>query len=413
MRGNAKGAARWLSRGLALAVPGLVLGVAACSDDPTDPGDDNGHIDDAGAFEIETRGDANALVARWTPADGWTDGDGNAIDRLEAPLDVGGQLEPLQAGGANASLTVRVFDGEGNEIDMETVSRDDDTGERTCSAWSVRWRPQGGMTGPQADEASRVFAFPNLDHPDGQIQHPQDDAGQFAYKHTGEIVGLFHCDHIHFYPEQEGEVDIEFLLWHGDHQDDFTDPITVPVEAPEEPARLELETRGDQNATIGVWEDGAGWTDAEGNAIDELAEPIDAGTHLAPLEAGGANASLTVRYFPYGGDEEANFETLSRDDDTGERFCSYTQGRFAVTDGSDALGWPPASHPDDPDSEEQFVEDADGNTQGIFHCDHIHFYPVEAGEADVEITAIAGDRNAGHFDLHVSDPITVPVHDGD
>jgi hypothetical protein len=31
---------------------------------------------------------------------------------------------------------------------------------------------------------------------------------QFALRHTGDEVGIFHCDHLYFYPEAPGTVDV-------------------------------------------------------------------------------------------------------------------------------------------------------------------------------------------------------------
>jgi hypothetical protein len=46
-------------------------------------------------------------------------------------------------------------------------------------------------------------------------------------------LGLFHGDHVHIYghhlPGRTGQADIIFALWHDDHADGETDPITVVV----------------------------------------------------------------------------------------------------------------------------------------------------------------------------------------
>ncbi len=386
-----------LNRGITLAASALLLGLAACDDngDPIGPnGNDNGH-EEAARVEIQTRGVESAVIGVWRDGEGWTDDEGNPIDELEAPVEVEGEgLTPLRAGGPQASLTVTFFGRDGEPVEMETLERDDETRERVCSGFSARFLPT------DADDAL-ALAWPNMRHPDSE-------AGpfQFSRRHTGELVGIFHCDHIHLYPEREGELDIEFHLWHVDHSDDRTDPITVRVHPPEQPPQVRIETRGIEQATLGVWTLGEGWTDADGEAIDRIETPRDVeGEGLQPLEAFGGNASLSVRYFPYNG-EEANIETLDRDDDTRERECSYIQGRYTVGDEeTDAIAWPPMPHPDSDNGDAQFA-DWDGEIVGIFHCDHIHLYPMEAGEVDVSFTVYGGDQV-----LDVTDPITFPVNE--
>jgi len=187
--------------------------------------DDEDH-EDAARVEIQTRGDASAIIAVWEDGIGWQDADGSAIDEFPNSVDVdGADIEPLRAGGQNASLTVRFFNPDGSEVEMETLDRTDDTRERTCSEFNVRYRAvddDGGLL-----EDTDAIAWPNIIHPDG------GDQAQFAELADGSIVGIFHCDHIHFYPENEGTVDVQFRLWHVDHSDDDTDPIMLRVEPAE------------------------------------------------------------------------------------------------------------------------------------------------------------------------------------
>lgn len=198
----------------------VALSLIGCdsNSNPTAPDDDHDHGHLHGdRVELRTRGAARALLAVWTGDAGWTDGNGTALAELPAPLDVEGEgLLPLQAGGRNASLTVRYFLPDGSEVEMSTLSRDDDTRERQCSVYSARYYPTDDETG--------IIAWPNIRHPDAP-----DGAFQFARRANGDLVGLFHCDHIHIYPEAEGAVDLEFVLWHVDHADGHTDPITVRV----------------------------------------------------------------------------------------------------------------------------------------------------------------------------------------
>ncbi len=212
--------------GLLFCLSALVTG---CGDDPEGNQNQNDHNHNdhnyngheaAGAIEIETRGEAGALLARWTP-DGWEDADGDSITELPTPVDVEGEgLQPFTAFGARASLTVRFIDPDGNEIEMSTVSRDEDSRERECSVFSARYYP--------TDDNTSVLAWPNVAHPDGP-----NGTAQFVELSDGSFAGIYHCDHIHIYPKEEGTVDVEFVLWHIDHSDDVSDPLTIRVEAGE------------------------------------------------------------------------------------------------------------------------------------------------------------------------------------
>jgi hypothetical protein len=201
-------------RGTLLALPILLVGIAACSSS-TDLDDEHG---DFSRVEIQTRGQASAMLAVWTGPTGWQDGDGNPITELPDPRDEEGQgLIPLRAGGPQASVTVRFFDLQGQQIPISTVSRDQDPPrERTCSEDEARYFPTNTNT--------NVIAWPNM-------RNPESPTGPFhwAQRSTGTIVGIYHCDHVHIYPETAGTADIVFSLWHGDHSDGETDPITIRV----------------------------------------------------------------------------------------------------------------------------------------------------------------------------------------
>ncbi len=380
----------------AFALTGL-FALTACDSDPVgvngDDPPDNGH-EDAGRVEIQTRGAASATIAVWSDGDGWTDGEGNAITEIEAPVDVEGEgLQPLRAGGQNASLSVVFFNPDGSEVEMSTLSRDDVTRERECTEYEARYYPT-------TDDVTAI-AWPN-------VRHPESTNGpfHFAHQHDGNLVGIFHCDHIHFYPEAPGEVELEFHLWHIDHSDDHTDPITIRVHEADEAARIELQTRGEAGATLGVWTEGEGWADADGNPITRIEAPRDVeGEGLQPLEAGGSNASLTVEYFAHGG-READQGTISRDDDTRERVCTHVSARYTVEANEGVLAWPNMAHPDNPEGDAQFVEREDGTVVGIFHCDHIHLYPESAGEVDVRFLIHGGEQP-----INQADPITFVVNE--
>jgi hypothetical protein len=201
---------------LALFFPLFVLFAACDSDsDPTGPDDDHR---DAARVEILTRGPASTLLAVWHDGEGWEDAGGEPITQLPDPVDVegAGGLQPLRAGGTRASLSVVFYEPDGTTVEMGTLSRDDATGARECTAYNVRYYP--------LDNDTNIIAWPNMRHPD-------DATGpfQFAERATGEVVAIYHCDHIYIYPEQAGSAQVEFRLWHVDHSDLETDPITVSV----------------------------------------------------------------------------------------------------------------------------------------------------------------------------------------
>ncbi len=204
---------------------------------------------DAARVEVHTRGAAQALLAVWIDGEGWEDADGNSIQELPDPVDVEGEgLLPLRAGDRNASLTVRFFQADGSEVEMGTISRDDVTRARQCTEYEARYYP--------LDDNTNVLAWPNIRHPDGPT-----GPFQFARRANNDLVGIYHCDHIHLYGEAEGTVDIEFRLWLIDHSDMLTDPLRVRVEAgarAPEPARIGVQTRGASQAMLGVWTEGQG-----------------------------------------------------------------------------------------------------------------------------------------------------------
>lgn len=201
-------------RSTLLALPVLMVGLAAC-DSSTDLDDDHS---DFSRVEVQTRGQASAILAVWTGTAGWRDNAGNPITELPNPRDQEGEgLIPLRAGGPQASLTVRFFDLQNQVIPVSTLAREANAPrERTCSEDEVRYFPTNNTT--------NVIAWPN-------IRHPDSPTGPFhwARRASGTVVGLFHCDHLYLLPEAAGTVDVVFSLWHVDHSDGETDPITVRV----------------------------------------------------------------------------------------------------------------------------------------------------------------------------------------
>jgi len=379
--------------GISVAAILLTLVVAACDSSPTDS-NGNGHPE-ATRMELHTRGAEGALLATWTDGAGWTDAQGNAITELpHSVVAEGGGPLPLQARGRNASLTVKFFDPDGSELTMGTVSRDGVTRERQCTEYSGRYSVVGNQT--------NVISWPNVRHPDS----PQGSF-QFANRGNGDLVGIFHCDHIHFYPESVGTAEVEFLLWHVDHADERTDPITIRVVEGPDPANFEIETRGAVRYLLGRWNAWDGWTDEAGNAITSIAAPreIDPGV-LVPLVAGGNHASLTVRYFEWG--EEVPFSTVSRQAvEPRERICTDVYNRYAVEGGgTGVIAWPPQAHPDGEFGQPHFAARTSGELVAIFHCNHIYFYPETAGEVGIRI--VAWDRLGGEPVL-ATDPLTFVV----
>ncbi len=160
------------------------------------------------------------LRAIWTDDGGWTDGEGNPVTELPAIVDNEGALEPFTARGRRASVSVRMFEEDGDAVGFMTASRDENAGnERTCGEYEGRYTVVGNQT--------NVIAWPPQAHPMSQT-----GSRQFVDRPDGEgLAGIFHCDHIHIYPNEAGTVDLRFLLWHDDHDDGRTDPITLRVTA--------------------------------------------------------------------------------------------------------------------------------------------------------------------------------------
>lgn len=176
---------RTLTRfGLLLALPVALL-LSGC--DRHDH--DHGHQDMARVV-IETRGVNPEVVAEWTFAGGWNQN----------------ELPPLSLSGANfgrASYTVKIFNSDGEQIEMGTVQRNED-GSRICTEFSARYSVQGG-----------------------DVVHQPGDDGFVTV--SGQRFNVFHCDHIHIYPRARGTASIDIVLWHVDHADARTTRIPIRV----------------------------------------------------------------------------------------------------------------------------------------------------------------------------------------
>ncbi len=202
-------AMKWLAIGMV-----ATLGVMGCGDDDNGDNGEDGHADLGGGVEVFD--DGGAMLGQWDRDDGWRDEDGETIEVL--PLE-------LEAGGEAVELEVIYYDRIGAiEMEVESVL-DEETGERECSEWSARYYPVDD------DLDTDVIAWPG---PEGPVAHPDSAQGgsaptQFAERSDGEVVQLFTCDRVHLYPENEGDIDLEFHLWHINHTDGGTRPITVEV----------------------------------------------------------------------------------------------------------------------------------------------------------------------------------------
>jgi hypothetical protein len=162
-------------------------------------------------------------------------------------------------------------------------------------------------------------------------------------------------------------------------------------------SRVEIQTRGAQSAVIATWTSQNGWRNAQGAAITELPTPVDQeGVGLAPLTAGGPRASLTVRFFDRQ-DRQIPISTVSRQEAAPrDRTCSSDEARYVPTTAStNVIAWPNRRHPNNPNGPFHWAELPGGQLEAIFHCDHVHIYPLTAGTVDVTFTLWHVDHSDG------------------
>lgn len=180
---------RMLSRLWLLALPAFLV-LAACDSHDHDHG---GHAN-LGRVVIETRPTTSAqTIAEWRRGQGW-------VTNNVPALTVAGEAENF----GRASWTVRMFDGAGNEIAMEGGR--DANGNRVClTPYSARYAVTGDA----------VF----------------NPGNAVTVNVGGAAREVFHCDHIHVYPRQAGTAQLRLLLWHNDHDDAATDPLSIQVNA--------------------------------------------------------------------------------------------------------------------------------------------------------------------------------------
>lgn len=194
----------------------LVSLLAACGE--TDPQDSDNHQGHAEALRMEVSTlPGETLLAIWTDVDGWTDAEGQSIDTLPAPLEVDGTLQPLTPAGPPASLSIRIIDAGSEALDLRPAATDDEPPfEQTCSSYSVRYHVDG----------EDVLYWPPVAHPDSNRERP---ASTFVALESNEYGGVFHCDSVDLYPRAAGITSLRFLVWHGNHADESTDPIDLVV----------------------------------------------------------------------------------------------------------------------------------------------------------------------------------------
>jgi len=183
----------------------------------------------------------------------------------------------------------------------------------------------------------------------------------------GEEGELFHGDHVHLYPQNAGTTRVRFLLWHESHSDGSTDLIDVTVEEAHddeaELARLVLESRDGTGTEIGEW------TEADGWSIDALPE----------MSEGDEETVFTVRLFAADGDEV----TLEEGGEFEARYAVDADAPAAVlffdSSGEVTLG--------------------DGTEGELFHGDHVHLYPQDAGTTQVRFLLWHDSHADGETDL--------------
>lgn len=268
--------------GLALSLPVLAL-APACDRSSTDPnGDPHRELD---RVEIIDRGQtAQPIVATWTADGGW---DTNALPSID--------LEHQE----RVSLGVNIYDSDGVQLTLQSGGE-----------YSARYALASGAQQGVID----------LDRPDDNI---------------------FHGDHVHIYGLDEGTTQVQFVLWHADHADGSTDPISIEVhgehELDEALATVEIIDRGQtEQPVVATWTDHDGW-DGELPILD-----LNEATRL----------SLGARIYDGHGEEY----TLESDGEWSVRFW--------LAEGADAG-----------------VVDLDRDD--IFHGDHVHVYGLAEGSAEI------------------------------
>ncbi len=155
---------------LFLLIPAMIF-IPACDRDDHD----HGHEDMERVNIIDRTQTARPVIATWTRANGWNK---NVLYELSVSA---------EENRTRVSLGVEVFNDHNEKIELC----------RDCDYKIRYWTAQGA--------------------PQGIIDLSYDE----------DL--LFHGDHVHIYGLALGETQIEFLLWHGDHADAATTPVTFRV----------------------------------------------------------------------------------------------------------------------------------------------------------------------------------------
>jgi len=150
-----------------LAFPGVLV-LAGCDRSSTELDDDHNEF---ARVEVVDRGQAaRPVVATWRAGEGWS-----------------GSLPNVSLSSTNQRISIgfRVYDDDGDQLEL-------------AGEYSIRYALSQGAT-----------------------------QGIVDMGHADNV--LFHGDHVHIYGQAPGTTQIQFVLWHIDHADDATDPVTVRV----------------------------------------------------------------------------------------------------------------------------------------------------------------------------------------
>lgn len=168
-------------------------------------------------IELHTIAPSTKLLAAWSEDRSWETPEGQAITALPPPMGPNGtRVNHLQAGGPPLVLETRYFDDSDAPFDMAPVSADTAQMGPECPEFSARYYP--------LNDTTPVVAWPNVPHP-----QEADGASLFAKRASNEVVPVFGCNRVEIYPEEAGQVELAFVLWHVNHADQETDMLRIVV----------------------------------------------------------------------------------------------------------------------------------------------------------------------------------------
>jgi hypothetical protein len=121
----------------------------------------------------------------------------------------------------HSTIATWTHDGGWDTDVLVTMSHAADTNQTRVSLGARMWTRGGSeITLTEDGEYSVRYGIPANGDPDNVLN-------------MDTSLGLFHGDHVHIYGHhtegRTGEASIIFALWHDDHSDGETDPITVVV----------------------------------------------------------------------------------------------------------------------------------------------------------------------------------------